>query len=122
MLLGVMISEIGLLWVTLCVQYVAVIQSVYDICSSPLPSRGREGFTRLQAAKDFFEAFANRSQAYDFHHSMGLTTFHSSIAVVQPLSRIYEFFRVSGGNRAVLFFRLGEGAMCSSPGYTSSLG
>ncbi len=26
-----MISEIGLLWVTLCVQYVAVIQSVDDV-------------------------------------------------------------------------------------------
>ena len=52
--------------------------------------------SRLQAAKDFFEAFANRSQAYDFHHSMGLTTFHSFISIMQPLSRIYEFFRVCG--------------------------
>lgn len=67
------------------------------MCSplQPVLYRGREGFSRLQAAKDFFEAFANRSQAYDFHHSMGLTTFHSSISVKQPLSRIYEFFRVS---------------------------
>lgn len=56
--------------------------------------REENGITRLQAAKDFFEAFANRSQAYDFHHSMGLTVFSSTITVTQKLTRIYEFFRV----------------------------
>ena len=50
--------------------------------------------TRLSAAKSFFEAFANRSQAYNFHHSMGLTVFNRKVDVVQPLTKIYEFFRV----------------------------
>ena len=59
-----------------------------------LTVREENGITRLQAAKDFFEAFANRSQAYDFHHSLGLTVFSSTITVTQKLTKIYEFFRV----------------------------
>ena len=57
--------------------------------------REDSGFTRLQAAKNFFEAFANRSQAYDFHHSVGLTIFNTKITITQKLTKIYEFFRVS---------------------------
>ena len=59
-----------------------------------LTVKEENGITRLQAAKDFFEAFANRSQAYDFHHSLGLTVFSSTITVTQKLTKIYEFFRV----------------------------
>ena len=48
----------------------------------------------LKAAKDMFMAFANRSQAYGFHHSLGLTVFNTHFTVIQPLMRICECFKV----------------------------
>ncbi len=50
--------------------------------------------TRLEAAKVFFGAFALRTQAYDFHHSVGFTTFDSVIEKRMPLAKMSPHFEV----------------------------
>lgn len=51
--------------------------------------------TRLQAAKELFNAFVTRTQAYRLHHSFGLTLFSTYVSVKLPITKNSEKFEVS---------------------------
>ncbi len=50
---------------------------------------------KIDAAKELFYAFADRSMAYNFQHVVGLTTFSSTVEVVGSCSELYERFKAS---------------------------
>ena len=54
-----------------------------------------ENLTRLDAAKELFNAFATRTQAYKLHHSLGLTIFGSEVTIKFNISKNLEEFEVS---------------------------
>ena len=56
--------------------------------------RGRQGLRRLEAAKIFFGAFALRTQAYNFHHAVGLTLFDTTVEQRMALTKISDLFEV----------------------------
>ena len=56
--------------------------------------RKGEDYSRLQAAKDLFDAFLNRTLAYGLHHMVGLITFKSHVTVNLPLTETLSSFTV----------------------------
>lgn len=48
----------------------------------------------IDAAKELFNAFATRTQAYRLHHCFGLTLFSSDITVKLELTKNTEKFEV----------------------------
>lgn len=50
--------------------------------------------TRLEAAKELFNAFVTRTQAYRLHHSFGLTVFGDDVSVKLPITKNSEKFEV----------------------------
>uniref|UniRef100_A0A1X7ST07 VWFA domain-containing protein n=1 Tax=Amphimedon queenslandica TaxID=400682 RepID=A0A1X7ST07_AMPQE len=55
----------------------------------------RTGDIRLDAAKQLFNSFATRTQAYKLHHALGLTVFGSEVTVILELSKNTEKFETS---------------------------
>jgi len=53
----------------------------------------RRYLSRLEAVKQLFHAFINRSQAYDYPNEIGLLLFGSETKLVCPLSPVFEDFR-----------------------------
>lgn len=53
---------------------------------------------RLDAAKQLFNSFATRTQAYKLHHALGLTIFGSRVTVKLELSKNTEKFEVKDEN------------------------
>ncbi|KAI6660015.1 hypothetical protein LOD99_14356 [Oopsacas minuta] len=51
------------------------------------------GMTRLQAVKQLFHAFANRSMAYNLHNVIGLTLFATDIKVHSRVTELFERFK-----------------------------
>ena len=49
---------------------------------------------RIDAAKELFNAFVTRTQAYRLHHCFGLTLFSSHVYVKQELTKNKEEFEV----------------------------
>jgi len=58
------------------------------------------GTTRIEAVKQFFHAFSNRSMAYNFPHHIGLILFGTNVTVACPLTPLFENFK-STVDRAV---------------------
>eukprot|EP00484_Ammonia_sp_Unknown_P006020 CAMPEP_0197074974 /NCGR_PEP_ID=MMETSP1384-20130603/211377_1 /TAXON_ID=29189 /ORGANISM="Ammonia sp." /LENGTH=866 /DNA_ID=CAMNT_0042513817 /DNA_START=10 /DNA_END=2611 /DNA_ORIENTATION=+ len=54
--------------------------------------RDNRGMTRLDVVKEYWEAFLNRSKAYDYANHIGLVLFDSRIEVTCKLSPLYERF------------------------------
>ncbi|XP_077977751.1 uncharacterized protein LOC144433317 [Glandiceps talaboti] len=52
-----------------------------------------EGMTRIDATKQLFHAFANRSMAYNFAHIIALTQFDSYVTVVEEFTEAFESFK-----------------------------
>ncbi|XP_065835771.1 uncharacterized protein [Oscarella lobularis] len=48
---------------------------------------------RLNAVKELFHAFANRSMAYDHPHVIGLTLFGTTVAVASEVTELFESFK-----------------------------
>ena len=57
---------------------------------------------RLDAAKQLFNSFSTRTQAYKLHHALGLTIFGSKVTVKLKLSRNTEKFEVKAHNIIIL--------------------
>ena len=57
--------------------------------------RKGDDYSRFQAAKDLFDAFLNRTQAYGLHHLVGLITFKSHVTVNLALTEKMVSFTVS---------------------------
>ena len=57
---------------------------------------------RLDAAKQLFNSFATRTQAYKLHHALGLTIFGSEVTVKLELSKNTEEFEVKAENIHVI--------------------
>ena len=53
------------------------------------------GLRRIDAAKELFNAFVTRTQAYKLHHSFGLTLFSTLITVKLNITKNVEEFEVS---------------------------
>lgn len=53
------------------------------------------GLKRIDAAKELFNAFATRTQAYKLHNAIGLTLFNSSVTVKLNISKNLEDFEVT---------------------------
>lgn len=51
-------------------------------------------FTRIDAAKQLFNTFATRTQAYKLHHALGLTLFCTQITVKLSITQNVEDFEV----------------------------
>lgn len=51
--------------------------------------------TKLDAVKHLFEAFANRSMAYDFPHLISLVTFGTGVKIMHRFTENLEKFKVS---------------------------
>lgn len=51
--------------------------------------------SRMDTVKHLFNAFSNRSMAYDLPHVVGLTSFHSSVDQEHPLTEAFEAFQES---------------------------
>ena len=49
---------------------------------------------RIDAAKQLFNSFATRTQAYKLHHALGLTIFGSKVTVKLKLTKDTENFEV----------------------------
>lgn len=49
---------------------------------------------RIDAAKQLFNCFSTRTQAYKLHHALGLTLFGSQVTVKLQLTRDTENFEV----------------------------
>lgn len=49
---------------------------------------------RIDAAKQLFNSFATRTQAYKLHHALGLTIFGSEVTVKLKLTKDTENFEV----------------------------
>ena len=49
---------------------------------------------RLNAVKELFHAFANRSMAYDHPHVIGLTLFGTEVTVASEVTELFESFKV----------------------------
>jgi hypothetical protein len=52
-------------------------------------------YSRIRAAKDLFDAFVNRTLAYNFHHVIGLVTFESKVEVQLQLTEVLSSLFVS---------------------------
>ena len=50
---------------------------------------------RIDAAKELFNAFVTRTQAYRLRHCFGLTLFSSTVTVKLPITKNTEEFEVS---------------------------
>nr|XP_015194702.1 PREDICTED: uncharacterized protein LOC107075993 [Lepisosteus oculatus] len=48
---------------------------------------------RIDAIKQMFHAFANRSMAYNFHHVIGLVRFGGKIEILHTFTEIFETFK-----------------------------
>lgn len=72
--------------------------------------------TRLQAAKELFNAFVTRTQAYRLHHSFGLTLFSSDVSVKLQITKNSEEFEVINANLHTCTWM----GYCSSIGYASN--
>ena len=51
--------------------------------------------SRMEAVKQLFSGFANRSMAYDLPHTIGLTTFSDVAQRVRPLTEAFESFKTA---------------------------
>ena len=51
-------------------------------------------YSKLTAAKDFFFAFANRTDAYGFAHVIGLITFENKVTVQVMFTPVMDYFKV----------------------------
>lgn len=49
---------------------------------------------RIDAAKQLFNSFSTRTQAYKLHHALGLTLFSSVVTVKLELTKNIEKFEV----------------------------
>ena len=49
---------------------------------------------RIDAAKELFNAFATRTQAYKLHHAFGLTIFDHTVDMTLALTKNVENFEV----------------------------
>ncbi len=58
-------------------------------------ARKQRFMTRLQAVKQLFHAFVNRTQAYEFATQVGLTLFGSAVAQRCPVTPVLSRFRTS---------------------------
>ena len=72
------------------------------------------GMTRLQAVKQLFHAFANRSMAYNLHNVIGLTLFATDIKVHCRVTELFERFKqkvdiVTAEGRTKLYDAIIEG-------------
>ena len=72
------------------------------------------GMTRLQAVKQLFHAFANRSMAYNLHNVIGLTLFATDIKVHSRVTELFERFKqkvdiVAAEGRTKLYDAIVEG-------------
>ncbi|XP_006822901.1 uncharacterized protein LOC102801018 [Saccoglossus kowalevskii] len=66
---------------------------LFDISGS-MDSRCLNGsMTQLDAIKQFFCAFADRSMAYNFKHVIGLTTFNNTVHVMDTCTEAFESFK-----------------------------
>ncbi|CAN0410801.1 unnamed protein product, partial [Lampetra fluviatilis] len=73
---------------------VEAIMVLFDNSSSMASeSHWDKTMTRIDAIKQLFHAFANRSMAYDFHHIVGLTTFGNGVEVVGKFVDVLENFK-----------------------------
>lgn len=61
---------------------------------------------RIDAAKELFNAFVTRTQAYKLHHSFGLTLFDNETTVKLNITKNTEEFEVSGSIITVEMSRL----------------
>ncbi len=66
--------------------------NVYDYthCSGSVA-----GLTSVEVAKQLFDAFATRTQAYRLHHAFGLTLFNHTVMRKLALTKNAEEFEVS---------------------------
>ena len=70
---------------------------MYYVCI--IICRKGDDYSRFQAAKDLFDAFLNRTQAYGLHHLVGLITFKSHVTVNLALTEKLVSFTVSLNNK-----------------------
>jgi len=73
---------------------VVVVLDISGSMNGQVFREGRQGLRRLEAAKVFFGAFALRTQAYNFHHAVGLTLFDDIIEQKMRLTKICDLFEV----------------------------
>ena len=57
--------------------------------------RKGKDYSRLRAATDLFDAFVNRTLAYNRHHVIGLVTFDTKVVVKLQLTEILSSLPVS---------------------------
>lgn len=50
---------------------------------------------KIHAVKEFFDNFATRTMAYDFHHVIGLAKFDSTVEILHTFTEILEKFKVN---------------------------
>lgn len=55
---------------------------------------GTDMYKRITAAKDFFFALANRTQAYELHHVISVISFNRQTEELMPFNESLEQFKV----------------------------
>lgn len=61
--------------------------------SGSMSATWSESITRLNAVKQLFHAFANRTMAYNLFHVVGLTVFSTDVSCISKVTELFEQFK-----------------------------
>lgn len=56
---------------------------------------GNVEMAKIDAVKQLFDSFANRTMAYDFHHIIALVKFESNVRTLHTFTETLEKFKVN---------------------------